>query len=39
MKSQVAAEAAGALALIEEGWRPEAGELKLVFTCDEEAGG
>ncbi len=39
MKSQVAAEAAAALALVEEGWRPEAGELKLVFTCDEEAGG
>ncbi len=39
MKSQVAAETAGALALIEEGWRPAAGELKLVFTCDEEAGG
>jgi acetylornithine deacetylase/succinyl-diaminopimelate desuccinylase-like protein len=38
MKSQVAAEAAAALALIEEGWRPEAGELKLVFTCDEETG-
>ena len=38
MKSQVAAEAAAALALIEEGWRPEAGELLLVFTCDEETG-
>jgi acetylornithine deacetylase/succinyl-diaminopimelate desuccinylase-like protein len=38
MKSQVAAETAAALALIEEGWRPEAGELKLVFTCDEETG-
>jgi acetylornithine deacetylase/succinyl-diaminopimelate desuccinylase-like protein len=38
MKSQVAAEAAAALALAEEGWRPEAGELKLVFTCDEETG-
>jgi acetylornithine deacetylase/succinyl-diaminopimelate desuccinylase-like protein len=37
MKSQVAAEAAAALALLEEGWRPEAGELLLVFTCDEEA--
>ena len=38
MKSQVAAETAAALALIEEGWRPEAGELTLVFTCDEETG-
>src|SRR5919107_813156 len=38
MKGQVAAEAAAALALVEEGWRPEAGELKLVFTCDEETG-
>ena len=39
MKSQVAAEAAAALTLAEEGWRPEAGELKLIFTADEEAGG
>ena len=38
MKSQVAAEVAAATALAHEGWRPEAGELKLVFTCDEEAG-
>jgi acetylornithine deacetylase/succinyl-diaminopimelate desuccinylase-like protein len=38
MKSQVAAELAATLALVEEGWRPEAGELKLVFTCDEECG-
>jgi acetylornithine deacetylase/succinyl-diaminopimelate desuccinylase-like protein len=38
MKSQVAAEVAAALALADEGWRPEAGELKLVFTCDEETG-
>jgi acetylornithine deacetylase/succinyl-diaminopimelate desuccinylase-like protein len=38
MKSQVAAEAAAALALAEEGWRPESGELLLVFTCDEETG-
>jgi acetylornithine deacetylase/succinyl-diaminopimelate desuccinylase-like protein len=34
MKSQVAAEAAAALALVEKGWRPEAGELMLVFTAD-----
>jgi acetylornithine deacetylase/succinyl-diaminopimelate desuccinylase-like protein len=38
MKSQVAAELAAALALAEEGWRPEAGELMLVFTADEETG-
>ena len=38
MKSQVASELAAALALAGEGWRPEAGELKLVFTSDEEAG-
>ena len=38
MKSQLAAEAAAAIALVEEGWRPEAGELLLVFTCDEEVG-
>jgi acetylornithine deacetylase/succinyl-diaminopimelate desuccinylase-like protein len=39
MKSQVAAETAAALALVEEGWRPESGELLLVFTADEETGG
>ncbi len=38
MKSQVAAEAAAALTLAEEGWRPEAGELLVVFTADEETG-
>jgi acetylornithine deacetylase/succinyl-diaminopimelate desuccinylase-like protein len=38
MKSQVAAEAAAALELAEQGWRPEAGELLLVFTADEETG-
>jgi len=38
MKSQVAAELAAALALAGEGWRPEAGELMLVFTADEETG-
>jgi acetylornithine deacetylase/succinyl-diaminopimelate desuccinylase-like protein len=38
MKSQVAAEAAAAIALVEAGWRPEAGELKLVFPADEETG-
>jgi acetylornithine deacetylase/succinyl-diaminopimelate desuccinylase-like protein len=39
MKGQVAAETAAALALVEQGWRPEAGELLLVFTADEETGG
>ncbi len=38
MKSQVAAEVAVALTLAEGGWRPRAGELKLVLTADEEAG-
>jgi acetylornithine deacetylase/succinyl-diaminopimelate desuccinylase-like protein len=38
MKSQVAAEAASAIALAGEGWRPQAGELLLVFTSDEETG-
>jgi len=38
MKSQVAAEVAAALTLADEGWRPSHGELKLVFTADEEAG-
>ncbi|MBA2794557.1 MAG: M20/M25/M40 family metallo-hydrolase [Thermoleophilaceae bacterium] len=38
MKSQVAAEVAAAVALAEEGWRPESGELKLVITADEETG-
>src|SRR5215217_6783914 len=39
MKSQVAAEVAAATLLAGDGWRPEAGELMLVFTADEEAGG
>jgi acetylornithine deacetylase/succinyl-diaminopimelate desuccinylase-like protein len=38
MKSQVAAELAAALSLVEEGWRPESGDLLLVFVADEEAG-
>ena len=38
MKSQVAAEVAAAVTLADAGWRPEAGELKLVLTADEEAG-
>ena len=38
MKSQVAAEVAAAVALAEEGWRPQSGELKIVVTADEEAG-
>lgn len=38
MKSQVAAEVAAACMLAETGWRPAAGELKLVITADEETG-
>jgi acetylornithine deacetylase/succinyl-diaminopimelate desuccinylase-like protein len=38
MKGQVAAELAACLALANSGWRP-AGELILVLTADEEAGG
>jgi acetylornithine deacetylase/succinyl-diaminopimelate desuccinylase-like protein len=38
MKGQVAAEAAAAIALASEGWRPARGELKLIFTADEEQG-
>jgi acetylornithine deacetylase/succinyl-diaminopimelate desuccinylase-like protein len=39
MKSQTAAEVAAAVALAEEGWRPESGELLVVVTVDEETGG
>jgi len=39
MKSQVAAEIGAITLLAEEGWRPEAGELMIVVTADEEAGG
>ncbi len=39
MKSQVAAEAVAAVALANDGWRPERGGLKLVFVSDEETGG
>jgi acetylornithine deacetylase/succinyl-diaminopimelate desuccinylase-like protein len=39
MKSQVAAEAAAAVSLAREGWRPARGELKLLFVADEETGG
>src|SRR5688500_14382889 len=38
MKGQVAAEVAACTALAKSGWRP-AGELLLVLTADEEAGG
>jgi acetylornithine deacetylase/succinyl-diaminopimelate desuccinylase-like protein len=38
MKDQVACEVAAAIALTEEGWRPESGELMIVVTADEEAG-
>lgn len=39
MKSQTAAEVAAACGLAERGWRPERGELLVVVTADEEAGG
>jgi acetylornithine deacetylase/succinyl-diaminopimelate desuccinylase-like protein len=39
MKGQVAAEAAGCVALGGSGWRPASGELLLVITADEEVGG
>ena len=38
MKDQVACEIAAAIALADEGWRPESGELMIVVTADEEAG-
>jgi acetylornithine deacetylase/succinyl-diaminopimelate desuccinylase-like protein len=38
MKDQVACEVTAAIALAEEGWRPEAGELMVIVTADEEAG-
>ena len=38
MKDQVASEVAAAVALAEEGWRPESGELLVIVTADEEAG-
>lgn len=38
MKDQVACEVAAAIALAEDGWRPESGELMIVVTADEEAG-
>jgi len=39
MKSQVAAEAVGAVALASSGWRPARGQLRLMFVSDEETGG
>jgi acetylornithine deacetylase/succinyl-diaminopimelate desuccinylase-like protein len=39
MKGQVAAELAACLELGRSGWRPSGGELLLVLTADEEAGG
>lgn len=39
MKSQVAAEAVGAVALASAGWRPARGRLRLMFVADEETGG
>jgi len=38
MKDQVACEIAAAIALVEDGWRPESGELMIIVTADEEAG-
>lgn len=38
MKDQVAAEVAAAATLGREGWRPQAGELLVVATADEEMG-
>jgi acetylornithine deacetylase/succinyl-diaminopimelate desuccinylase-like protein len=38
MKGQVACEVAAACALARSGWRPPAGELLVIATCDEEAG-
>ena len=39
MKDQVASEIAAGIALAEDGWRPESGELMIIITADEEAGG
>jgi acetylornithine deacetylase/succinyl-diaminopimelate desuccinylase-like protein len=39
MKSQAAAEAVAAATLAKQGWRPARGNLKVVFTADEETGG
>ena len=39
MKGQAAAEIAAATELIKAGWAPETGELKIIVTSDEEAGG
>ena len=38
MKNQVAAEIAAVTLLAAEGWRPEAGEMLVIVTADEEAG-
>ena len=38
MKGQVACEVAAACSLGRSGWRPAAGDLLVVATCDEEAG-
>lgn len=38
MKSQVATEVAAACTLADEGFRPDAGELLVIVTADEEAG-
>ena len=39
MKSQTAAEVAGAISLAQDGWRPARGDLLVVAVVDEESGG
>jgi acetylornithine deacetylase/succinyl-diaminopimelate desuccinylase-like protein len=39
MKSQTAAEIAGAVELVRSGWRPARGALKIIVVVDEEVGG
>lgn len=39
MKGQAAAELAAVTELVKAGWAPECGELKIIVTADEEAGG
>lgn len=39
MKMQVAAQVAAAIELVKSGWRPAAGELKIITVVDEETGG
>jgi acetylornithine deacetylase/succinyl-diaminopimelate desuccinylase-like protein len=39
MKGQAAAEITAAIELVKAGWAPASGELKIIVTSDEEAGG